>query len=108
MDERLSFILGLIHKIGSDTEDKAEVYRGAAEAASGKLQAFHQMKLELKKLRKDKLADGKTLKLLVGFIDKEILSNEKSLTVAVAKQEVTEELVSYLNTLRQKVGSSDG
>jgi hypothetical protein len=97
------FVLELLHTIGADIEDKFEIYAGAAEAASGKLQAIEQIRKTIKVLKKEKELDNKTVKLILSEISKMHNKAEKDIVTAVSKRDAFQETVGYLARLKGKL-----
>lgn len=103
MDKRVTHLVTLVNNLGADIEDKAEVYQYSTEAASGKLQAFDQIKQVIKALRKDPTMDKKTLAALAKKLKLATKEAEIDLMCNNAKSEAFKDTVSYLDQVRKKL-----
>lgn len=97
----------VLHNIGADIEDRMEVYREAASAASGQLQAFRQVETLLGRSRKNKSLDKATIKTIEKEIHRQIRDSERHMLSNAAKAEAYKEVIAYLklqhdNFVREK------
>ncbi len=97
----------ILSNIGADIEDRMEVYREAASAASGQLQAFRQVETFLVTSKKNKSLDKATLKVVEKEICRQIRDSERHMMGNASKAEAYKEIISYLklqhdNFVREK------
>ena len=86
----------ILHNIGADIEDRMEVHREAASAASGQLQAFCQVSKFLTEARKNKTLNKATIRHIEKEIRRQIRDSERHMLSSAAKSEAYKEVIAYL------------
>ena len=92
----------ILNNIGADIEDRLEIYREAASAASGQLQALRKVETLIKQQKRNKSLDKATLRFIEKELQKDIASSERHMMGNTSKRDAYMEVVAYLKIQHDK------
>jgi len=92
----------ILNSIGADIEDRMEIYREAASAASGQLQALRKLEIFVKALKKNKTLDKPTIKIIEQELLRQIQEAERHTMGNASRKEAYDEVIAYLKRQHDK------